>query len=331
MPMKPLQFYQNKSELSFLACKATYTTTHMFYTLQAIRQEHPITKKNINRTSIRTKTAELLAEYYLTLFSTATLGSWIWTSTPRWQALANLEWLFPTAEPIHINSDTNFILLPIYMPTYFQYTHERLYGRTPFLKPYQPNTDTTERIRNIDYQEDNLYIHWATHMYQSNISKGYVHLNFQTKNQLIKDPQDMTSYIRVYKYTDISPYDAKAIFPNVPEKSMSYSLADVPPYLTKHSYVDRQFTFLEITSHDQLAITNATKSVAHTPNKTIRLKTHSEHLEPLYLSTSHFIDVAQHPYMFDDVVEYFKKHNDCNQYSVPELKSGLRQLKKAIA
>lgn len=73
MPMKPLQFSQDKKELCFLTCKATYSTTRIFYTLQQIRQCHPVTKKNINRTNQRTKTAELLAEYYLTLFSTATL------------------------------------------------------------------------------------------------------------------------------------------------------------------------------------------------------------------------------------------------------------------
>lgn len=151
-------------------------------------------------------------------------------------------------------------------------------------------------------------------------------MNFVFKNQLIQSPQDISSYIRVYKYTDISPYDAK-VLPN----PSSYSLADIPPYSIQHNYLERQFTFLEITSHDQLAKTHSTKSVSHTPHKVIRLKTHSERLEPLVLSTSHFIDIAQHPYMFDDVVEYFKKHNDCNQYSVPELKSGLRQLKKAIA
>ena len=325
MPMKPLQFSQDKKELSFLTCKATYSTTRIFSSLQKIRQVHPVTWKNINRTNQRIKTAKLLAEYYLILFSTATLWKWIRKATPHGQALSNLEWLFPTAEPIHINSDTNFILLPIYLPTYFQYTHERLYGRVPFLTPYQPNTPTTEWIRNIDFQEDNLYICWARHVDQSNINKWYQHMNFVFKNQLIQSPQDISSYLRVYKYTDISPYDAK-VLPN----PSSYSLADIPPYSIQHNYLERQFTFLEITSYDHRKDTFTSGNV-HNPNKIVRLKTHSEHLEPLILSTSHFIDIAQHPYMFDDVVEYFKKHNDCNQYSVPELKSGLRQLKKAIA
>ena len=237
----------------------------------------------------------------------------------------NLEWLFPTSEPIHIEADTNFILLPLPLPTFFQYTHENLYGRVPHLTTYKPNSHTAEWIRDIDFQEDNYLIKGVRNIYN--------HMNSSYKNDLINNNLDNTSYLRVYKYLDISPADYKLIKNYITD---TYSLADIPPSILRHKLIERKLTLLEITSYNDCAKTYQNKNLSFLPKSkanSIRLKNYCQYLSPLVISTSNFIDVntSQYQYAMNDIIDYFKKNNYLNYFSVPELKSGLRKLNQALS
>ena len=315
--MKILQFQQDKTSLSWLTASVTFSLSEIFNTVTKIRATHPVTWRQIYKWKVAQELAKLIIEYYSILFSQDTFASDIWKD---WK-ISNLERLFPTAEPIYIDQDTNFLVLPLPLPTFKQYTHQNLYRYLPFLAPYSSNNSTSEWIRDMDFQVDNPYITNPVKYDMRNISKWYVHTDPRIKLTHITEPADNESRLRVYSYRDINSASLKNI-------SVPYSLSILDPMNVKW-YTQRQVTLLEITSYKTNADSFQNQHLSNNHNnKPIRLKSYSmNYLEPLAINPNHFTYQlnSANPNTVEWFVDYWR-----NQFSIPEVKWAIKQLKNYI-
>lgn len=140
--MKPIQFAQNKKDLKWKSLVVTENISPIHFTLRDIKHNKRI--------------PELLYEYYSILFNPDTLNYF------RAPHLTDLTLLFPTAEPILIQKDTNFILLPLPLPTYRQHA-QAIHNDTPFRQSnpcifIDQSTASKEIVRDMDYSIDNRTI-----------------------------------------------------------------------------------------------------------------------------------------------------------------------------
>jgi len=219
--MKPIQFTQNKRDLDrkmHLACPNTSYLTHQ---LKQIRNLSNSKKKTIKSQRLSTSkmnraTATLLAEYYSILFNKQYLN-YFWP-------LTDLTLLLPVNENIYITSSTNFILLPLPLPTYKQHT-QAMHNGLPFRKahpcPFIKHTPTAnEVVHDMDYYQDNQRVMRPRITNDRNIiNHNLQHTNQDIKHDWQTNILDRTARIRVYKYDDIPPEEAKHI-PTYPRYSM---------------------------------------------------------------------------------------------------------------
>lgn len=133
--------------------------------------------------------------------------------------------LFPTDEDISISNDTNFILLPLPLPTYRQHVNAlhniapfRLSHPCPFLLH---TTISDELVHDMDYYQDNRRVMAPRKSNERNfIQNNIQHTNPDIKRQWLEQPLDITARIRVYKFDDLFPEQAKQL-PNFPRYSKS--------------------------------------------------------------------------------------------------------------
>jgi hypothetical protein len=93
---------------------ASKSTTLLASQLAERQKSHPITAKNITKSVTKRTIATLLIEYYSILFDP--------TYRNYFRPMKDVSLLFPINEVISISPETNFILLPLPLPTYEQRT-----------------------------------------------------------------------------------------------------------------------------------------------------------------------------------------------------------------
>ena len=388
--MKPLQFHQRKADFDWLYLLVSPNTSQLTYDLKNIRawsvqqsRYSSDTSYSIKKTKIlnfnklnwkktKRRIAELLTEYYSILFNPQYLD-WF-------RPMTDLTLLFPTNETIYISNATNFILLPLPLPTYSQHTQWRFNDRKfrvkypcPFIRHDSTNQinnsnsysklsiSPDEVVRDMDYRQDNSYVMSQRDINSSNMSKGFVHTNPDVKASRIKDKLDKTARIRVYKFDDIKPEEAKMIStypaysmwqrikqPNIPSPSQIKEWIDNtnPNETAKqrsakarakydmiwyNEYVHRQYTFLEITPNyyreDKEAIEFMNKNSSRTQN----LQSYSsKYLEPTQL-TKEFAECFdfESPSK-ESIIQYFMHNAYCNEYSARQIQWGIDRLKNII-
>ena len=125
--------------------------SHIIHTVRSIKDKRPKWKH------IKQRIAELLTEYYSILFNPK-----FYDYFRQPNGLNDLTLLFPTDEDIYISNDTNFILLPLPLPTYRQHIQWKSNGhkhfRLKFPCPFIVHTDTAnELVHDMDYSKDKEY------------------------------------------------------------------------------------------------------------------------------------------------------------------------------
>jgi len=373
--MRPLQFHQRKADFDWLYLLVSPNTSKLTFDLKKNRSW----KNNkwvrifdkLNWKKAKRRIAELLTEYYSILFNPKYLD-WF-------RPLTDLSLLFPTNTSIYISNTTNFILLPLPLPTYVQHTqwkHNnkkfRAKNPCPFIRhdnQSQINTSQSklsispdEVVRDMDYRQDNPYVMSQRDIDQSNINKWYLHTNPEVKASWIKDTLDKTARIRVYKYDDIHPEEAKLIStypsysmwqrvkqPKLPTLDQLKNLADnANPNLTANErerlarakydmlryneYIHRQYTFLEITPNYTREDKEAIKFMEKDKwRRSQNLQSYSsKYLEPTQL-TKEFAECFdfETPNK-ESIIQYFIKNAYCNEYSVWQIQWGIDRLKNII-
>ena len=232
--------------------------------------------------------------------------------------LTDLTLLFPTNESISISNDTNFILLPLPLPTYRNHTQAmhndkmyRLNHPCPFILH---NSTANELVHDMDYRQDNRRVMKPRISQDRNIVYHWIqHTNPDIKRERLEQPLDITARIRVYKFDDLPPELAKTI-PGFPRYSMSASP-------TRPGYtLCRQYTFLEITPINMIADIFCNN----------KLQTYSKYLEPSQL-TSNFADCFDFVSPSkESIIEFFMDNMDWIEYSPTQIKSGIKRLKNII-
>ena len=298
--MRPIQFSQDKLKWEWKYLNASPNTSEILYKVRQAKAKRtvPSTPKTVKKT-----VATLLTEYYSILFNTAYRN--------YFRPLTDLTLLFPTNESISISNDTNFILLPLPLPTYRNHTQAmhndktyRLNHPCPFLLH---NSTANELVHDMDYRQDNRRVMRQRTPQECN---KILHTNPDIKRERLEQPLDITARIRVYKFDDLPPELAKTI-PGFPKYSKS----------TIHSNYTlcRQYTFLEITP--------ASAINASCNNK---LQVLSKYLEPSQLTYNFadcfdFISPSK-----ESIIEFFMDNMDWIEYSPTQIKSGIKRLKNII-
>ena len=309
--MKPLQFSQKKLESDWQWMFANISTTKLQHELEAIRSCSPVTHKSLATPSVKKRAASLLYEYYAYIF---------WQDDFR--PMRNLEWLFPTAEPIYISHDTNYILFPVQLPTYKERTCRWLKAQSyPFLAVW---TTTNEFIHEADFAVDNISKSSNQRKPQEQQIKKYPHLNPLVKYDLTHSPLDVSAHLWTYKYIDISPLDRNELYRKWKIKiSQGYSLKDIPRETLTHNTIERKLTLLEITPPSEIPNVKIKKA------STIRLKDYSNRL-----FLNYFDNMRYNFYRLKDrqqaIVNYFIETSYCCQYSIPEIRAAIRQAENFV-
>lgn len=305
--MRPIQFSQDKLKWEWKYLNASPNTSNIIYKVREAKAKRPISSSS--KTS-KKAVATLLTEYYSILFNPAYRN--------YFRPLTDLTLLFPTNESISISNDTNFILLPLPLPTYRNHTqamhNDKLYRLNhpcPFIKH---NQSADELVHDMDYRQDNRRVMKPRISQDRNIVYHWIqHTNPDIKRERLEQPLDITARIRVYKFDDLPPELAKTI-PGFPR----YSLSNVT---TRPGYtLCRQYTFLEITPINMIADIFCNN----------KLQTYSKYLEPSQLSTNFadcfdFISPSQ-----ESIIEFFMDNMDWIEYSPTQIKSGIKRLKNII-
>ena len=300
--MRPIQFSQDKLKWEWKYLNASPNTSEILYKVRQAKAKRPIqsSPKTVKKT-----VATLLTEYYSILFNP--------TYRNYFRPLTDLTLLFPTNESISISNDTNFILLPLPLPTYRNHTqamhNDKLYRLNhpcPFIKHI---STANELVHDMDYRQDNRRVMRQRVPQECN---KILHTNPEVKRERLEQPLDITARIRVYKFDDLPPELARTI-PGFPR----YSLSESP---TRPGYtLCRQYTFLEITP---ASVINASCN-----NK---LQVLSKYLEPSQLSTNFadcfdFVSPSK-----ESIIEFFMDNMDWIEYSPTQIKSGIKRLKNII-
>jgi len=300
--MRPIQFSQDKLKWEWKYLNASPNTSEILYKVREAKAKRtvPSSPKTVKKT-----VATLLAEYYSILFNPAYRN--------YFRPLTDLTLLFPTNESISISNDTNFILLPLPLPTYRNHTqamhNDKLYRLNhpcPFLLH---NSTANELVHDMDYRQDNRRVMRQRVPQECN---KILHTNPEVKRQRFEEPLDITARIRVYKFNDLPPELAKTI-PGFPRYSLSES-STRPGYT-----LCRQYTFLEITP---ASVINASCN-----NK---LQVLSKYLEPSQLSLNFadcfdFVSPSK-----ESIIEFFMDNMDWIEYSPTQIKTGIKRLKNII-
>lgn len=305
--MRPIQFSQDKLKWEWKYLNASPNTSNIIYKVREAKAKRPISSSS--KTS-KKAVATLLTEYYSILFN-PNLRNYF-------RPLTDLTLLFPTNESISISNDTNFILLPLQLPTYRNHTQAmhndktfRLNHPCPFIKH---NSTADELVHDMDYRQDNRRVMKPRISQDRNIVYHWIqHTNPDIKRERLEQPLDITARIRVYKFDDLPPELAKTI-PGFPR----YSLSESP---TRPGYtLCRQYTFLEITPINMIADIFCNN----------KLQTYSKYLEPSQLSTN-FADCFdfESPSK-ESIIEFFIDNMDWIEYSPTQIKSGIKRLKNII-
>lgn len=384
--MKPLQFHQRKLDFDWLYLLVSPNTSKLTYDLKNIRAwtiqqsryssdtSYSIKKvsdslnfNKLNWKKTKRRIAELLTEYYSILFNPKYLD--------RFRPMTDLTLLFPTNEIIYVSNATNFILLPLPLPTYSQHTQWRFNDRKfrvkhpcPFIRhdsiinSYSKlSISPDEVVRDMDFRQDNPYIMSPRDINQSNMNKWFVHTNPDVKAWRIKDTLDKTARIRVYKFDDIKPEEAKMIStypsysmwqrikqPNIPSVSQIKEWIDNtnPNETTKqratkarakydmlryNEYAHRQYTFLEITPNYYREDKQAIEFMEKNSRRTQNLQSYSsKYLEPTQL-TKEFAECFdfESPDK-ESIIQYFMHNAYCNEYSARQIQWGIDRLKNII-
>ena len=300
--MRPIQFSQDKLKWEWKYLSVSHNTSEILYKVREAKAKRPISSSS--KTS-KKAVATLLTEYYSILFNPAYRN--------YFRPLTDLTLLFPTSEGISISNNTNFILLPLPLPTYRNHTQAmhndktyRLNHPCPFITHHQR---ANELVHDMDYRQDNRRVMRQRVPQECN---KILHTNPELKRQRLEQPLDITARIRVYKFDDIPPELAKTI-PGFPRYSLSNTI-------THSSYtLCRQYTFLEITP---ASVINASCN-----NK---LQVLSKYLEPSQL-TSDFADCFDFiSPSKESIIEFFMDNMDWIEYSPTQIKSGIKRLKNII-
>lgn len=242
--MKPLQFEQHKQWANWIECRAESNVTAVMKRLDEIHKSHPTLSTpthavSINWQSTRKLIASLLVDYYEILFNPD--NRYVF----REPQLKNLTLLFPINDPISISLSTNFILLPLPIPTYEErHQHWQYHANCPFLRfdtcnlsDYQhlhENTRvlTTELIRDMDYSIDSNIAEIRTNSSQWNRDKRklYQHTDKQLKLKRTNFPISRTeARLWTYKFQDIPKRIAERL-PKIYNESTDsywYSIRDM--------------------------------------------------------------------------------------------------------
>lgn len=194
--MRPIQFQQDKNALDWKTLKASKAITKASQQMKRINYREPRNDKAAK--------CWALAEYYTLLFSPEARK----VSTIRNEhGLVNLEWLFPSPEPIYISPSTNFIMLPLPLPTFKEFILNCF--NAPIITAEPSLYDQAARyLFSIDYRTDNQFTskHKST-IYSPNHTSATTDINQSKKEQAFRQSPDMSSRLRVYSYEWLSPQD----------------------------------------------------------------------------------------------------------------------------
>ena len=303
--MRPIQFSQDKLKWEWKYLNASPNTSEILYKVREAKAKSPTSPKTLKKA-----VATLLAEYYSILFNPAYRN--------YFRPLTDLTLLFPTNESISISNDTNFILLPLPLPTYRNHTqavHNDITYRPNHPCPFiLHNSTANELVHDMDYRQDNRRVMKPRISQDRNIVYHWIqHTNPDIKRERLEQPLDITARIRVYKFDDLPPELAKTI-PGFPRYSMSASP-------TRPGYtLCRQYTFLEITPINMIADIFCNN----------KLQTYSKYLEPSQLSITFadcfdFVSPSK-----ESIIEFFMDNMDWIEYSPTQIKSGIKRLKNII-
>lgn len=311
--MKPLQFSQEKYNNAWLSKQANKSVTELDYNLRQIQNRHPTTRRSLNWSKTRLLIASLLAEYYGILFD------------PQYRRyfrpMYDLSLLLPTNEIISIKPTTNFILVPLPLPTYEERTDRwRYHDNCPFLKIKQ-NNDTSEFVRDLDYLVDSeTYINWE-HVIWWMYKHMYHHTPRVTKRTWTQRELESEARLFVYKYQDVPTYIAKEKFTNYP----IYDIWEANiPYGT-FTPVFKKFTLLNIPKQIIYNGDNPWK-IYYKLDEYSKQKLIPWQLDEKFADFFDFKQVDKQA-----IINYFLKHiSSINEYSIPQIKSGIRKLNDII-
>ena len=264
--------------------------------------------------------------------------------------------MFPTDEDISISKDTNFILLPIQLPTYRQHVNA-VHNVTPFRLshpcPFILHTNqANELVHDMDYYQDNRRVMPARQSNERNIKNWFRHTNPDTKKQRLEQPLDITARIRVYKFNDLFPEQARQLpsFPRYSKSEFNYNSFNSSssskyelqkPWMSEeefkkrlqnplanvqinnyNQFMHRQYTFLEITPANSQSINAKCNS---------KLKILSKYLEPSQLTYENFAQHFNFTAMPAEVnIQYLMDNADVCEFSPAQIKSGIKRLKNII-
>lgn len=357
--MRPIQFNQDKLSWNWRRLEVSENVSHILHTVRTIKDKRSKWKH------VKQRTAELLTEYYSILFNPQ-YRDWFWQPN----GLNDLTLLFPTDEDIYISNDTNFILLPLPLPTYRQHVQWKSNGhnhfRLKFPCPFIVHTDTAnELVHDMDYSKDNPWYSKQRTSDQRNINNWIQHTNPGLKKEWLTQTLDITARIRVYPFRDLFPSQAKSLstypYYNIGQRS------EVPSNLINDSkipeleqtpgmseeeyrkrwlnfrnsfaklaeynmYEHRQYTLLEITPPNKNPrLMSQLQSQSQLQPINNKLQNYCKYLEPEQLKIDTFAKFFD--FVRPDIKaiqNYFMDNMDWVEYSPAQIKSGIKRLKNII-
>ena len=324
--------------------------SHILHTVRDIKDKRPKWKH------IKQRTAELLAEYYSILFNPK-----FYDYFRQPNGLNDLTLLFPTDEDIYISNDTNFILLPLPLPTYRQHVqwksnghdHFRLKFPCPFILH---NSTANELVHDMDYSKDNPGYSKQRISDQRNIDNWIQHTNPELKREWLESTLDITARIRVYPFRDLFPSQARytSTFPyynigqrdEVPSNLINdnkFAELKQTPWMSEEEYRRKRLSFrnsfaklseYNLYEHRQytlLEITPPNKNPRLTSSFNNKLQNYCKYLEPEQLKIDTFAKLFNfNEDNFKAIVNYFLDNMDWIEYSPAQIKSGIKRLKNII-
>lgn len=377
--MKPIQMSQRKQASDWIECKAWIKVTWMKRQLDQIQASTSTpTHTNINTFSkelkwlslnwpaTRKRIATLLVEYYEILFNPEYRNIFWYDSIHNIDQLKNLTLLFPIDDPISIHYSTNFILLPLPIPTYEERTHRWTYKKNcPFLRfdTRDVKTDSSvdtlinvnELVRDMDYSIDSNVIEVSSSkdciQWQREKRELYRHTDPWTKLQWTNKPLPRNeARLWTYKYQDVP----KRIADRLPKDYETgwYSIRDVWMLMNTDKEV-RNRKYKEYFTRNRLIV----KRQQYTKTKMVLLEIPAqtwprapdprnekifyklEDYSRTYLTDTMFtwnefwkyFDFSYTKATKDEVINYFVKNAlPINEYCPLQIKSGITKLKNMI-
>lgn len=301
-----LQLNQDKFNNNWLSMQTTKPMSLLLNTMRNAKYNQP----KFRTTSVKRNIANLLTEYYSILFNP--------DYRKCFRPMTDLSLLFPTWSSFTINPDTNFIVVPLPLPTYNEWTDRwRYINNCPFLR-FQLQPEINERIRDMDYSIDN----WPWNLdnpntTRSNKIKDYPHTSPQVKVDWCIKEHPHEARLWTYKFLDL---------PNNHAPTLPYSLADYWPQ-DNINYVQRKFTLLEIPRPN-----TSSQVSSPTSSKQVDFRTYSsKEIIPTFFTEkfAEFFDFTQVDNI--TIVNYFEKQVACwTCLTVRDIKSAIKRLKYIV-